>query len=261
MNVTNFLISLLGPSILFASTAPAAVLIPAGVSVVTSVDLTAAGTSDWAAWHRGNNGEVLSASPTYRMNGGIATISAITTTNPSAITEPTEYKNVVRGTSSSNNYPKNVFTWTNAVAGTAAPDHLTGIFHATLRQSLYGVQFSISNLPLLTEGQHYRINVYGTSYNGSSSITLTSGSLNATLNGASKGSGNNDKTTNLFAFDYNPDSASNSLLVTLISNGTVTNAHAPIQAVAISIIPEPSSAILPVFGGIALATLRRRRKA
>jgi hypothetical protein len=231
-----------------------------GGSTVTSVDLTAAGSTHWAAWNRTNTTNVSSASPNYTKTGGTGTISAITTTNSSAIVEPAAYAATVRGTNSSTSYPDSpVFSWSTMDSSSSAPSFMTGIFHTTLNQDLYGVHFSITDLPALAEGLAYRINVYATSYNGASTLTLTSGTAFATLDGEAKSTGRT-KSTNLFEFNYNPDSPSTVLDVDLRLSGTFGDSgHAAIQAVAISVIPEPSASLI-AFAGLGTALLYRNRK-
>lgn len=250
-----------GCVLLSVGAAQAAVLSAVDVEVVSSVNLTTTGTTDWAAWHRGNNDNIASAAPNYRKSGGAATISAITTTNPGAITGPPSYAGTVRGTNSSGNYPASPFSWSDATGGAAGPTtYLSGIFHTTTAQSVHGVQFSISNLPALASGETYRITVYGTSYGNASTLTLTNGLLSAFLNGEPKETGNGSKTTNAFAFDFNPDSEADVLTVALRLSGSPLNAngHAAIQAVSISVIPEPATPLL-AFAGAALIVSRRKR--
>jgi hypothetical protein len=245
---------------LAAFSADGALISGVGGSTVTSVDLTAAGSTHWAAWNRSSNTNVTSASANYTKTGGTGTISAITTTNPSAIVGPPAYAATVRGTNSSSSYPVNpVFTWSSSDSSSSAPSFMSGIFHTTLTQDLHGVHFSITDLPALAEGLAYRINVYATSYNGASTITLTSGTAFATLNGETKSTGRT-KTTNLFEFNYNPDSPSTVLDVDLRLSGDFGDSgHAAIQGVAISVIPEPSTSLL-AFAGVAASLLRRNRK-
>jgi hypothetical protein len=244
---------------LLVSSASGAVLSRNGTvgTAVSSADLTAAGTTNWAAWNRSNS-TVASAAPNYRMAGGTGTISNATTTNPAAITGPPNYAATVRGTESLASYPDNVFSWSNAVGDVAPPAQMAGVFHSTLDQTVHGVMFTLTDLPALADGQFYRINIYGSSFAGTGTLSLTLGDLTATMSTNPHGVGDDSKVTDLFAFDYNPDDEDAELVIAMtLTTDTGNSAHGLIQGIAISAIPEPSLSLLSLAGCVFLFQRRR----
>lgn len=107
--------------------------------------------------------------------------------------------------------------------------------------------------------QLYRVNVWATGYSGVGQIT-------ATLNNATEvqllsQTFDNTKQPVLFTFEFQPDSAADLLHLSYIlhTDGGLNSSHIEIQAVTVTVIPEPSSlAVAGLFGGLALVRRRRR---
>ena len=220
-------------------------------TTVASVDLSSYGTTNWAAWNtRSNTLGTEGFAPFATKSGGIGTISPVTFAGDSSN---------ARGTTSLGAYPA-TFSWTTADAtgGIAAPGDgiLTGIFAGTVADTGSGVTFNITNLPPLTGGQNYLVSVMTTTFRGTATLTATSGVL--TPPGQTTPTHGETKSTEVSSFLYNPDLATDSVAFTLIHTSASGSSHSAIQAVAISIIPEPSTALL-ALGGMMAATFRRRR--
>lgn len=211
---------------------------------VSSVDLSAIGTTNWAVWDSRSNPD-STPSPDFHMGSGTTgLISGISRTTGSG----------VRGTENTGSYPSGVFTWSNGNNNTV-PAQITGMF-TTTDQTVAGVQFTITELPVLTDGQYYQINLYGSAYNGTAQVTATLGALTQSITGTATGG---TKNIDLYQFLYNPDNQNDVLtLSSILFVDDGDSAHALINAVAISIVPEPSSALIAGFGILGLFGIRRR---
>ncbi len=210
---------------------------------VSAVDLTSVGSTNWAAWNSRSNPD-NAPSADFFMSGATGTISEMSRTTGSG----------VRGTDNTATYPANVFTWTNGNDNTV-PEKISGIF-TTVDQTAAGIQFSITDLPSLGNGQAYHINIYASAYRGTNEITASNGTLDQTISGILKG---DTKNVELYQFFYNPDDESDILTISsILSVDTGTTAHALINAVAISVIPEPSSPLLVAGSLLGLFGIRRR---
>lgn len=232
--------------------ANAATLSGAGVTNgVTGINLTSIGTTNWAAWNSDVNPDPTPAAD-YRKATATGTISAISTTGGSA---------VVRGTGSTAAYPTGIFTWSTSDSNgsLAAPTTMAGLFHETLEQTTNGVHFTITGLPTLLVGQSYLISLYASAFNGGAQATASfTGLTSVSLDGVTH---DGTKNTDRFQFLYTPDSTASSLdlAVKLINNTSgADSSHALIQAVAISIVPEPSVSVLGALGLLGLLKVRRR---
>lgn len=70
------------------------------------------------------------------------------------------------------------------------------------------------------------------------------------------------KKTDVFQFSYTPDSNSDTINFTYLHTPNTTgksSSHSALQAVTISVIPEPSSVFLTLAGGITALGFRRRK--
>lgn len=200
---------------------------------IGDVDLTEVGTTNWAAWDVRVSSTSSSIAPTQFKESGNGTISSISPFGDSA----------VRGTTSYSIYT-DTFTWTtpDENSNTAAPSdgRLSGIFNSNLDTIGNGVSFNITDLATLTGGQYYQINVYTSTFRGT-------GKFNADINGGTAITQlglehDTTKNTDYFSIAYNPDDISDSLNISyeLFSKTTAGSSHTVIQAVGISIVPEPS---------------------
>jgi len=222
-----------------------------------SVNLSTLGTTDWAAWNTlASTGTTIA--PFATKNGGIATISNLT---PAGVGGAG-----VRGPSSLDAYPASVFTWStgDSTSSVAAPadGKVSGVFSTTTgpTSSGRGVQFTISDLPTLAVGQSSLISVMATSFRGIGTLTATAtGATPISQTGSTLGE---TKNTDVFQFSYTPELGSDSIHFTYLHTPNLTGnsaSHSPLQAVTISVIPEPSSAFLTLIGGIATLGFRRRK--
>jgi hypothetical protein len=223
----------------------------------TSANLSALGTTNWAVWNVRANGTTASINATASKNGGLGTISGITFTGTGATS--------VRGTDSLGNYPANVFTWTTGDAtgtSTTAPSDgkIPGVFQSPLNLVGTGVRFSIQNLAPLAAGQSYLVTVLASGYQSINTLTASVGGQSVSQDSNSFG---NAKTTDSFRFQYEPTSISDQLDFSYIIKTDTDDAQslsqAVIQGVTISIIPEPSSALMALIGGISTLGFRRRK--
>jgi len=237
--------------LVFSTQAAAAVLMG---SVNTNpgtgvVDLTQQGNVDWAIWNYTSTGNTTAAvAATNRMNGGTASISAISTLGASATG--------LRG-SGGGSIGAKLFSYSNGVD----PVSITSVqqslvFANPLDTTGVGVQFSLKGDP----AQLYTVNVWATGYDGQGTMTaklngvtdvvLLSQTYNTTL----------PKSPTLFTFEFTPDSADDVLTIEylLTSNGGAVNSHVGIQAVTVSAVPEPSKAWMVMMGMAGLICLRRR---
>ncbi len=229
----------------FLSAATLTNITTAGVSIA-DVYLSDAGDTNWAAWNTTQTGQ-SSISATQSKKAGTGTISDML---PSGGTD-------VRGTSTTGGYSSTDFTWTTTdeTSNSVAPGSgvITGIFNGTLNSAV-GVTFNITDLPTLTGGLLYQVNVYTTAYyaQGSFNAVIGAGTPTPTQLGNSHTS---NKYTDYFSLAYNPDGLSDVLNITFADNRSHSNTnnfdHVAIQAVAISVIPEPSSFAM-VLGTFAL---------
>lgn len=209
-----------------------------------SVNLTAEGSSNWAIWNSRSNPATTPTADFFMNSGTVGTISGITRTTGSG----------VRGTESLASYPTGTFTWSNGNDNNV-PAQISGMF-TTTNQTTAGVQFTITDLPSLTNGQVYQITLYGSAFRGRAEVTATVGSLTATVDGITK---TEAKTVEQYQFFYNPDSAVDVLtLSSRLAVDSGSNSHSLINGVSIAVVPEPSSLLLGAFGVLSLLGVRRR---
>lgn len=230
---------------------------PGTTTAGTAVDLTATGTTNWAAWDiQASAGATTPRAPSNTFGpalspGTAGYISALTgvggTTGnlQGSATLGSGFFNYTNGTSP-------VSLGTAAKFGTA--------FNTALDSVDTGMRFTVTGDPLNV----YRVSVWATGFNGQ-------GTLVASLNGATNihlatQTFVNGKAPVLFTFDFQPDSATDLLnlsytLTTDTPNGSGTtgsNSHVAIQAVTVAIIPEASSAMV-FIGGLGMLSFLRRR--
>jgi len=225
--------------------------VTSGGTSIGSVNMTTEGTTNWAIWDT-SSGATASIAPTQFKASGTGTIGSMTFVAGSG----------VRGTTSTGT--SSTFDWTQSdeASNTAADGNVTGVFNSTLNQVNHGVTFSITDLPTLTGGQTYRINVYTVTFYGSGLFSADiNGGSSITQSGLSQTSAQG---TDYFTIDYNPDALSDELNISFVLTGNNTgntSSNVRIQGVAISAIPEPSQAAMLLGGlSVALIALRRRKK-
>ncbi|TLD71755.1 hypothetical protein FEM03_06345 [Phragmitibacter flavus] len=216
---------------------------------VSAVDLTATGSVDWAIW---DFTQVSAPFPTTvaatnGKAGGTANISVISTVGGGSL----------RGSGGSSIGLKN-FSYSDGNSPTSLtnlPQSL--VFNSSLDAGGLnrGVQLSLSGDP----AQEYLVSVWATGFNAQ-------GTMTATLNGATavtlqSQEYSNSKQPTLFTFTFRPDVVGDLLNLSYVmtTDTTGTNSHVGIQAVTVSVVPEPTQALLCLLGLVGLTQIRRRR--
>jgi hypothetical protein len=210
-------------------------------------DLTSLGTSDWVIYGS------ASVTPNESMSGGsgIGALSFTDTlTNPQGL-----------GSTSTGRDPN--YSWTN---GTSTPSSSGSGSNITTHVS----DPAVGNGGSASIGHTFSLTVDADT--SLSQLYIWMGATNsffdltATLPGDSAvqnfGTGNNNVEAALFRIDFTADNPSDLLSLTF-EKTTVTGGGASlfgIQAMALSVIPEPSTALMFGLAGTALYFLRRQRK-
>ena len=224
------------------------------VSTATgSVDLTAIGTISWAVWNygAGNTGTSLvpsnrnSGAPTVGNAGFISSIGRVGGVSP----------NVRGGNASLLTFNYNNGASTLTFSGTSGM-----VFPSNLDSTNQGTALSITG----NTGQVYQVSVWAGGFAGQGRMTASlTGATDVVLdsqvyNDVDSGAG--AKGATLFTYTFQPNSATDTLNLSyvLLSESGVGNSHVGISAVAVALVPEPSSfALVAAFG--ALGLMRRRR--
>lgn len=224
----------------------------AGVPASGVIDLSAAGTLNWAAWNSRVNDTAPAMVPYAIKSGGTGLIGDLL---------PGASSTNVRGTSTVTSFVS-TFTWAGGTAAITGDGILTGGFGGSnLNSTGNGVTFTISGLAPLAVGESYLISVYGAAFN------VTTATMTATATGAtpvsqlSQDAGNtNQRLTELYQFSYAPTLGTDTLNIryALTTDGSGANSHVTLQGVAISVVPEPAAALLGGLGAIGLIVRRRR---
>lgn len=229
---------------------------PGNLAAGTAVDLTATGTTNWAAWDI-----QTSASPTTPRSPSNTLSTAISSGAAGYISPLAGVGGATGNIQGSSTLGSGFFTYSNGVSPASFPAAKFGTaFNTTLDSVGTGLSFSVTGNP----ANLYRVSVWATGFNGQ-------GTMIASLNGATSiqlvtQTFINGKAPVLFTFDFQPDSAGDLLnlsytLTTDTPNGTGTtgsNSHVAIQAVTVAIIPEASSA-MALLGSLGMLGLIRRR--
>lgn len=214
-------------------------------------NLTTGGTTNWAIWNYSSTTTLASVSPSNTRAGApgsaaipgfISDITAATTGNVRGGTNGTMTFNYSNG---------------NPAVATSGSSPIGLVFDTDLDTPNQGVKLSVTGAPLAS----YRVDVWATGYDGTGRMTASL--ANATTLTLDSQAYAFSKDPTLFSFIFTPDSASDTLNLsyTLLTNGTATNiSHVGIQAVTVTLIPEPSSA-MAMIGGLAMLGFVRRRRA
>jgi hypothetical protein len=206
-------------------------------------NLTTEGTLDWAIWNYSASTSALSIAPSNEKSGSLGLISDISAATTGG----------VRG----GNPGTQTFTYSNGTSPVSQSNATLGlVFDTNLDAIGEGVQLTVTGDPLTLEV----VNIWATGFDGV-------GTLTATLNGAapitlfSQTYSNSLKPPTLFTLNFQPNLGTDLLTVryTLSTNGAATNSHVGIQAVTVSNVPEPSTAVA-LIGGVGLLLAFRRRQ-
>ncbi|WFB37845.1 PEP-CTERM sorting domain-containing protein [Kiritimatiellota bacterium B12222] len=224
-----------------------------GQLVFDSTDLTAEGTTNWAAWHSFERGQ-SSISPAFIKKSGMGNISDI---------EPEFGGYSVRGRESTS-LDMSQFYWSasdeaNDLAG-PSDRRITGVYNEDDHSTDSGLGLSISDLPYLAGGQYYQVNLYTTSYYGYGKLyaSVGSGPLITQMGNGAVG----DEYTEYFSVAYNPDNSAEVLNFTYLldqKHPDYSVNFVSIQAVTLQVIPEPSTFWF-LGGGLMWMVVRRWRR-
>jgi len=222
------------------------------VAAPASIDMANYGTKNWSVWDdRVTTGSgIASIAASASKTGGEGTISSISGLNNGS---PSNVRGVAL---SSLTAYTSTFSWSDGTPGSVtSPGKPTGVLAANLDLLNVGVTLTISNLLPLTDGQYYQISLLTTGIRGTSAISATSGATTVNQPGFVFLEA---KSTQVHQFAYNPNLQADTLTLTnLLSADTGMNSHVVIQAVGISIVPEPSVGLL-CLAAIPLFRVRRR---
>jgi hypothetical protein len=220
--------------------------------------LSGPSTINWAIWANNSNNTATSLAPTNTRANSTGIISAITnlgggTNNVRSSTNTSPYDSVS---------PQNRLSYTGGTSP-AAQTNVTavGVF-STSFTSGQGIGLTISQLAALPAGQSYQINLWAAAFNADAVFLASTDGGATTSTVTYDRPSDSGKPLNRYTFTYNPDDISEVLSLALSSTDVTTttgaNPHVVIQAVDISIVPEPSSAML-LLGAAGALALRRRR--
>jgi len=216
------------------------------------ISLTNTGSLDWAIWDANSDTAFAEKVTTNIKSGGPGVISSITAVAGDGS---------VRGASDG----LQTFTYVDGVSPTSQFNSTIGM---TINNSLGsigpGVQLSVTGDSSLM----YQVDIWTTGFR-------SVGEMTASLNGADDvvlytdefgTNGATAKVGQLFTFYFQPDSNSDLLnlsFVTSAVNASDANfAHVGIQAVAVTVVPEPhTTALLLGASAVVLAVSLRRRRA
>lgn len=220
----------------------------------TSYNLTSYGALDWEVWKKANgSNSAANAIATNSKAGGTALSDLFTVGATSAA-------GFRASTTSTPNWD---FTYTDGT--TAGPtDDANGVFHDTTGSAGKGVGLTVT---LPTTGT-YRITLFVAGYNTTTLLTASLAGATTVTNSSFTPLVSDPKNMAIFQIDATADSINDVLNLqivnTALSNPTTSstipdsNGHVMISAVAVQLIPEPSSAVL-ALGSLAGCVLIRRR--
>ncbi len=222
----------------------------------TSLTLPSGSGTDWGYWNRGSGATAGPLAPTNTSTDG-SIVMSISTYNGGNLRGPT---NTTTGA------PHSYFDFTNgtpAAAISATDLRPTGIFNSQLgttgATALAGINLNLSGF---TQASTIQIWTYG--YNSTGTVqAFVDGSttLIYEATGITAGNPGDGKSATLYTFNFTPDSTSSSVTFRyFLTDASVDTgaAHVAFQAVAISPIPEPASALLSALAGLPLLMRRRR---
>lgn len=212
-------------------------------------DLTATGNVDWALWSDLSTSNVSSVAVSDHKATGTLGISAIT---------PSGTATTVRGSGSTIG---TAFTFTDGTTPVSASNATEGlVFASNLNVPTAGEQFSLLGDTTQTLQLDIWAGGFGTPGVAQGKLTLTLGTQTLTLLSQTY-TGNVPKDGSLFTVFYQPDSPTDRLTVNYSLNVTTSDgsAHAAIQAISVSTVPEPATGMLLVGAmGVVLGVPRRR---
>jgi hypothetical protein len=220
------------------------------VNPPTSVNLTTDGSLDWAIWNTTSSTALASIGATNAKSGEPSLFSAITPYATTAVAT-----NFVRGVGGATQ----LYSYTDGISPTSQTNSALGfVANSTLATAGRGVQLSITGDP----AQVYRVDIWTVGFAGQ-------GEMRASLNGATPvtllseifGTSGTNKASNLFTFEFQPDSVSDLLNVSfhLRANDIGANGHVGIQAITVTAVPEPAALAL-TLGGLGLVLMRTRAR-
>lgn len=231
--------------------APAATITGSYTAIpsVTSYNLTALGTLDWAYWDVLSNSTITPpAAPTNEKSGGslISGIGAIG-----------GISGTVRGSTASTK-PLGSYSFTDGTSPTSGSvTQATGLFNATLNTLGTGVTVSV----MLPAVQTYQIDVWGAAFDATATFQATLPGATAFTNSTLSGPASGVKASALYTLLAKPDTAGDTLTINLTVSALdgADLSHVILSGVAVSAVPTPA-ALPSGLGLLILMTIRRRRR-
>lgn len=227
-----------------------------GTVFLPPVDLTAEGTLDWAYWEETSTRLTTTVAPTNRKSGG-SLISSVSAFNDGVGTD-----GVLRGSATGVTVGRYDFSdGTTQVSGTNY--QLAGLlFNENLGDKSVGDGFTLQIQGDPESEQLVRLYLGGFGVAGKLQLTLAG--VTTVVDTTQEFAATSAKNLAIYTVRFQPDSINDLLTVTYTAavpqTGIVnTSGHVGLEAVTVSAIPEPSSALLIGVGAIGFLGTRRRR--
>jgi hypothetical protein len=251
MNKKIFLVIALAGFALTVSTARASVVSGTHVDVAgttgTNVNITAAGTLDWAYWDTSASSGI--SLPTNSKNGGTAISDASTVGGGTG-----------RGSSSDTEAMFTFTDGTSLTSGTAPGSGfgVSGIFNNQLGSINTGISLAIT----LPTTDMYTIYLWTAEHRATGQLTVSLNGATSYIAETTDTLGPNPKTSYLYTLTAKADTIGDVLNIELLTTATDGNAYSTsvISGVAISAVPEPATIGMLGLGTLVAVLIRRTRK-
>lgn len=220
----------------------------------TPVDLTAEGTLDWAYWEQTGASYASPLAPTNEKSGA-SLISSASVFNDSDGTNGT-----LRGSGGSST--SGLYSFSDGTSPQSSPGlAMAGlVFNSQLGTGSVGDGFTLQITG--DPGAERYVNLYLGGFSVTGRLELTLAGVTTVVDTSQTFGSSSPKGIAVYSLRFQPDLVTDLLTVTYTVDsvqGSNANAHVGLEAVTVSNIPEPGSALLLGIGAIALAGKRRRR--
>lgn len=207
-------------------------------------DISSYGALDWAVWQKAAGTNAAYNVATNSKNGATAVSDLFLVGTGSGFR------------ASTTSTPNWDFTFTDGTSPTAGTiSDANGVFHPTIGSSGKGVGLTVT-LPTTST---YRITLFVAGYSTTSNLAVSLAGATTLNNTSFTPVVSNPKSMAYFTIDATADTAGDVLRLEFTNtSATSSDSHVMISAVAVQMIPEPSSAML-ALGTLAGGLLVRRR--